>query len=249
VYDAVMLSEEIISRLEKLRNPNKVAGYKRFFKTGKGEYGEGDEFWGISVPFVRQAVRDLRFMIKDLRIKALNAELDGAIKHPVHEVRLAALLTLVEIAKKYPKEAANYYLQQTKWVNNWDLVDLTAHKILGPTLWQAQGKPINLSLLNRLAESSSVWERRIAMITTAYFINQGNPKPALILAKKLMGDKHDLIHKASGWMLREVGKRCGEKYLTDYLDKNVAEMPRTMLRYAIERLPETKRQYYLRIKS
>jgi 3-methyladenine DNA glycosylase AlkD len=235
-----MLSEEIIGRLEKLKNPKKVADYQRFFKTGKGEYGKGDMFWGISVPFVRQTVRDLRFRIYDLRIKALNEELGDAIKHEVHEVRLAGLLVLVEIAKKYPKEAAEYYLKKTRWVNNWDLVDLTAHKIVGPVI-----NPDDLGLLERLAESKSVWERRIAMITTAYFINQGNPKPALLIAEKLMGDRHDLIHKASGWMLREVGKRCGEKYLTDFLDKFGPQMPRTMLRYAIERLPEIKRKYYL----
>lgn len=235
-----MLSEEIIIRLGRLKNPKKVADYLRFFKTGKGEYGEGDQFWGIAVPITRRVVRDLGYKIHDLKINTLNSELDGAVEHPVHEVRLAGLLVLVEIAKKYPLEAAEYYLTKTKWVNNWDLVDLTAHKILGPVV-----NLNDLSLLFRLAGSKSVWRRRIAMITTAYFINQGNPQPALKLAKKLMDDKHDLIHKASGWMLREVGKRCGEKYLTDFLGKHSKKMPRVMLRYAIERLPVKLRKHYM----
>lgn len=239
-----MLSEILISELAKLKNPQKAKDLQRFFKTGKGEYGEGDIFWGLTVPQTRLVIKNLRQDISALNIKNLNAELTPAVTHPVHEVRLAALLILVQLAKKYPQEVAVYYLSHTRWINNWDLVDLTADRIIGPTI-----NPQDLSLLKRLAASDSVWERRIAMMTTFHFIYLGNPDPALTLAEMLIHDPHDLIHKASGWMLREVGKRCSEKKLLEFLDQHYRQMPRTMLRYAIERLPETKRQHYLKTVS
>jgi len=236
-----MLSDMLIENLAKLKNPQKAIDLQRFFKTGKGEYGEGDIFWGLSVPQTRQVIKSMRPDISAIRIENLDAELSPAVTHAVHEVRLAALLILVQLAKKYPQEIADYYLHHTRWINNWDLVDLTADRIVGPTI-----DPNDLSLLKKLAASTSVRERRIAMMTTFHFIYLGNPEPALIMAEILIHDPHDLIHKASGWMLREVGKRCSQKKLLEFLDQHYQEMPRTMLRYAIERLPEKKRQFYLR---
>jgi len=136
-----------------------------------------------------------------------------------------------------------FYLKHAKYINNWDLVDLSAPNIVGAYLFEyCSGDVV---VLNKLAKSSNLWERRIAIIATFYFIRKGSPDHTLILAKMLLADKHDLIHKAVGWMLREAGKRCGEKILSDFLDVNYRKMPRTMLRYAIERLPERKRRHYL----
>lgn len=236
-----MLSDVLIESLALLKNPQKAKDLQRFFKTGIGEYGEGDIFWGLTVPQTRQVIISLRSNISALPIENLDVELTSAVTYPVHEVRLAALLILVQLAKKYPLEVASFYLNHSRWINNWDLVDLTADRIVGPTI-----DPKDLSLLKKLAASTSVWERRIAMMTTFHFIYQGNPDPALILAKILIHDSHDLIHKASGWMLREVGKRCSQKKLLAFLDQHYREMPRTMLRYAIELLPDPTRQHYLK---
>ena len=145
----------------------------------------------------------------------------------------------VEKKKIYKK-----YLANTKYINNWDLVDLSCYKIVGDYLVEKK----NHSLLITLALSKNLWERRIAMVSTYAFLKNKNPKPTIEIADILIKDKHDLIHKASGWMLREMGKRVGEKYLTVYLDRNATKMPRTALRYAIERLPEQKRRNYLKFR-
>lgn len=222
--------------LRKLSNPQRAKNSSWFFKTGEGEYGEGDSFLGIKVPDLRKLVSKYWQMPVADAIKLLHSK--------YHEERLTALLILVKkFAKgdeKKKKQIYELYLKNTKFVNNWDLVDLSSHEIVGKFL---KNKPKDI--LYKLAKSKSVWERRIAVISTFFYIKDGDSKDAIKLAKMLLNDKHDLIHKAVGWMLREVGNRCGQKELLKFLDKNSHKMPRTMLRYAIEKLPENVRQKYL----
>lgn len=227
--------------LKQKANPKKAKIYQRFFKTGKGEYGEGDIFLGLTVPETRKIAKQF----EDLSLK----EIQKHLKSKYHEERLAALLILVHNYQKHPVERKNifdFYLANTKYVNNWDLVDLTAHKIVGNFLHHF-GKDYSeyKILLTNLAKSSSLWERRISIISTAYFISQNDFSETLFISKLLMKDKHDLIHKAVGWMLREVGKK-DLAVLEKFLKKHYKNMPRTMLRYAIERFPEEKRQRYLK---
>jgi 3-methyladenine DNA glycosylase AlkD len=225
--------------LQKLANPEKAKIYQRFFKTGPGEYGEGDKFLGLTVPQSRTIAKKY----KDLGF----GDLKSLLKSPVHEERLIALLILIEQFKKADQKKQEviykFYLANTKYINNWDLVDLSASRIVGPYL-EDKSKDV----LKRLARSNSLWERRIAMISTGHYIWKGDHKWGLIIAEMLLKDDHDLIHKAVGWMLREIGKKSGEKVLTNFLDKYSTQMPRTMLRYAIERFPEEKRKYYLNLK-
>jgi 3-methyladenine DNA glycosylase AlkD len=141
------------------------------------------------------------------------------------------------------KKLFNFYIKHTKYINNWDLVDLSAPNIVGRFLLDKDRK-----ILYKLAKSKDLWERRIAILATFTFLKNGETKDAVAIAKSLLTDEHDLIHKATGWMLREMGKRCGEKYLTAFLDANIKKMPRTALRYSIERLPEKQRKYYLNLK-
>lgn len=222
--------------LRQLASPAKAAILQRFFKTGPGEYGEGDIFLGIIVPEQRKIAKKYsNIEIKELKI---------LLQSKIHEERLVALLILVgkfnQAAESEKKEIFNFYLSQTKNINNWDLVDLSAEKIIGPYLF-SKGK----NILFRLAKSRNIWDRRIAVIASFYFIKQGHPETTLELAKILLNDKHDLIQKAVGWMLREIGKRCSEQVEEEFLKKYCRKMPRTMLRYAIERLPQQKRKEYL----
>jgi len=225
------------SDLKKFADPQKAEFYLRFFRTGPGQYGEGDKFIGVTVPnnrAVAKKYQDLGFY-----------DLEKLIKSPIHEERLCALLILVEQFKngdiKTREKIYKFYLANTKYINNWDLVDLSADQIIGGYL---QNKP--KAALAKLARSENLWEKRIAIVATFHFNKKGEPKHTLEIAKILMRDNHDLIHKSVGWMLREVGKRCDEKVLTDFLDNYANIMPRTMLRYAIERFPKTQRQKYLR---
>lgn len=211
--------------------PADIPVLQRFFKTGPGEYAEGDKFMGVRMPATRRVARDF----EDLPMAAV---LD-LLKSPVHEERLLALIILVNRYRKAaPVEQAGIYrnyLSHTGYINNWDLVDTSAEHIVGAYLLSRSRKP-----LYRLARSSSVWERRIAMISTFHFIKQGDFGETLNIATMLLGDTHDLIHKATGWMLREVGKRdlsCEESFL----NQHGRNMPRTMLRYAIEKFPPQKR--------
>jgi 3-methyladenine DNA glycosylase AlkD len=214
---------------------------QRFFKTGKGQYGEGDKFLGIVVPKQRMLAK---------KYQALSfGDLEKLIRSPFHEERLVSLLILtnkfqITNDKLQKKEIFNFYLKHTKYINNWDLVDLTAPKIVGAYLMDK-----DRSILYRMVKSKNLWERRIAVLATFQFIYFRDPTDTLKLAKLLLADSHDLIHKAVGWMLREVGKRCGEKHLRTFLDKNATTMPRTMLRYAIERLDEKNRTHYLHLKK
>lgn len=227
---------EIRARLKSLENKERAQLSLRYFKTGRGEYGEGDRFLGISNPQLHQLVREY----KEAPLKVLAALLRGSI----HEERCLALLVLV---KKYSRgdpalrqEIFDLYLNHTAHINNWDLVDLSAPGIVGAHLIDKKR-----DVLFRFAKSSLLWERRIAMIATAYFIREHDFQDALRIAKVLLADSEDLMHKAVGWMLREIGKR-DRSAEEAFLRKHYRAMPRTMLRYAIEKFPESLRQQYLR---
>lgn len=237
MYNKIL--KEIISH----KNNDKAALLGRFFKTGKGQYGEGDVFLGITVPISRKIAQKYG--------KASLPVVSKLIKNKYHEVRLVALLILVHKYKASHrsnlggierKKIVEFYLKHTKYINNWDLVDLSAHYIIGDYLNQRTDSRI---VLLKLVKSSNIWERRIAVVSTFAFIYKGGFEWTFKIVTLLMKDKHDLIHKACGWMLREVGKRVSEKELTNYLDIHSSQMPRTMLRYSIERLPEKIRLYYL----
>ena len=238
--------EELQRETRKLRNTERAKNLQRFFKTGKGEYGEGDKFYGLTVPVCHQLTKKY----KDLTL----LEVQKLIKSKVHEERLIALLILVY---QYQKGDINtkenifkFYLKNTKHINNWDLVDLSAHKIVGDYLF-LQGRNLKEkiaevpTLLTRLAKSKNLWERRIAMISTFAFIGNGSSKETIKIAEILVNDSHDLIHKAVGWALREVGKRVSMKDEIKFLDKHASTMPRTALRYAIERFEPNLRKQYL----
>jgi len=227
--------EDIVEDLDALRDPEKARVLSRFFKTGTGEYGEGDIFLGIPVPLQRKIARKYPDLSLDDTHRLLSSK--------IHEHRLVALLILIFKYRRSDgqgkSEIFNFYLQNTNGINNWDLVDLSAQHIIGDYLLTR-----NRSLLHKLARSKNLWQRRIAIVATFAFIRTQQFEDTLRIAEVLMPDKHDLIHKAVGWMLREVGKR-DEKQLEQFLKKYSGEMPRTMLRYAIERLDERKRKAYL----
>ncbi len=225
--------------IAQLSNPSKAQALQKYFKTGKGEYGEGDKFVGLTVPETRAIAKKYYRDLTLLELKTLLAS-------KIHEHRFAALEVLVmkfeKASAKEQKQIYNLYLANTKYINNWDLVDTSAEYIVGAYL-QNQSKKV----IEKLAQSKSIWERRIAIISTFHFIKQGSFDDALKIAETLIYDKEDLIHKAVGWMLREVGNR-NLKLETKFLNKFAIIMPRTMLRYAIEKFPETERQKYLKLK-
>jgi 3-methyladenine DNA glycosylase AlkD len=231
-----MVIGEIQAELARLADAQHAALLQRFFKTGPGEYGEGDRFRGIRVPVLRKLARNYR----QLPLAAAADLLGSAF----HEDRLLALFILIE---RYYKSAPDVrsaihrlYLERTRFVNNWDLVDASSPHLVGHFL-----RDRSKDTLTHLAASASLWERRIAILATAAFIREGNFDDTLRIARLLLGDPEDLIHKAVGWMLREVGKR-EPAVLEAFLRAHHQEMPRTMLRYAIERFPETKRQGFLK---
>ncbi len=230
--------KEIVREIKNLKNPEKAKILSRFFKTGKGEYGEGDKFLGITVPLQRQ-------LVGKYFEKLSLTEIASLLESSYHEERLIALLILVKKfengSEKEKKKICQLYLKNIKQINNWDLVDLSAPNILGSFLLKKDRK-----ILYKLARSKNIWERRIAIISTFEFIKNGEYKDTFELIALLLEDKEDLIHKACGWMLREVGKKCNEKTEENFLDKYYQQMPRTMLRYAIERFPENKRKKYLK---
>lgn len=209
---------------------------KRFFKTAKGEYGEGDKFLGIKIPELRKiAKRYLNLSLKETEI---------LLHNKFHEARLTALIILTykfpKASKQEKKEIFNLYLKNASYVNNWDLVDLSAPKILGEFLLDKKR-----SLLYKLAKSKNLWQRRMALLACFAFIKKNDFYDALEIIKLLLKDKHDLIHKAAGWMLREIGKK-DKKTLINFLNCYSEIMPRTMLRYSLEKLEEKKRKYYLK---
>ncbi len=229
----------IITELKRLSSDEKRAGLMRFFKTGKGEYGEGDRFLGVVVPQVRAIVK--------ARWKGCSdAELESLITSPYHEARLAGLLVLVKRYQAAKKDAARQeeivraYLGWTDHINNWDLVDLSCYEILGDWYFTRDRAP----LVALAQPGHTLWEQRIAIVSTMMFIRRGDFTTTLAIAERLLAHPHDLIHKAAGWLLREVGKR-DEAVLESFLKPRYRQMPRTMLRYAIERFAEPKRQAYL----
>ena len=231
-----MDARTIQSKLKGLANKKNAEVAQRFFKTGPGEYGEGDIFLGIRVPVLRELAKEYQA----ITIK----ETEHLLKSPIHEERLLALFILIRIYSKaeeiIKKAIYELYLKNTKFINNWDLVDSSAEYIVGDFLLDKGKNP-----LYQLARSKDLWDRRISIMSTFCFIKRRQYSETLKVAKTLLNDKEGLIHKAVGWMLREVGKR-DLSLEEDFLKEHYKEMPRTMLRYAIEKFPETKRQGYLK---
>ena len=232
----LLKARDVQKRLKKMGNPEHAAISQKFFKTGPGEYGEGDIFIGIRVPVLRKLVKEF----KDLPA----SEVEILLRSPIHEERLLAILLFVRIFKNgdddVKKDIYDLYLKSTEFINNWDLVDASAEHIVGAYLLDKDRAP-----LYRLAQSKVLWERRISIMATFHFIKHHEFSETIKICNMLLSDRHDLIHKATGWMLREIGKRdlkIEEKYLKALYKK----MPRTMLRYAIEKFPENKRQRYLK---
>lgn len=228
--------DEIRKRLQKAANPEKAKLLQRFFKTGAGEYGEGDLFIGVQIPFLRTLVKEFPLVSLDESFELLESK--------YHEERMLSLLFLVRAFKKgnekTKKKIYDLYLKNTSRINNWDFVDTSAPHIVGAWLLDKDRK-----VLYKLAKSKSLWERRIAIISTFRFIKENDFADTLSISKILLHDKEDLIHKAVGWALREVGNRNLEKE-EEFLIEHYKQMPRTMLRYAIEKFSETKRQMYLK---
>ncbi len=230
---------EIINDLKACSSPQIAEHSQRFFKTGKGEYGEGDKFLGIRVPELRKISKKYAH----LNLKK-TSEL---LRSPFHEIRLVSLFILIRHYEKAGQDnkekIVDLYLANTNYINNWDLVDASAHKILGDYLLDKKR-----DLLYELAASEILWERRIAIMTTFNFVKNGSYRDTMKLSGILINDKEDLIHKVVGWMLREVGKKSLDTEIS-FLNKHAEQMPRTMLRYAIEKFPEDLRQKYLQKRS
>lgn len=239
-----MVTTEIISRFLGLGNPEDAKHLSRFFKTGEGEYGFGDRFLGIRVPVTRNIVREYKNAVDiDTCVNLIQSEW--------HEIRLSGFLLLIELYRAAQKKKdlttaekiVNTYINLIHRGNNWDLVDLVCPHILGDWLLR---NPRKRKLLYDFAEMEhSLWHQRVAIVATFSLIRAGQFKDTIRISKKFLSHKHDLIHKATGWMLREMGKRGGYDELITFLDQYATVMPRTALRYSIERLPETLRQYYL----
>jgi len=231
-----MRMKTIHNDLLQLANKDIAEHSQRFFKTGKGEYGEGDVFLGIRVPVLRKLVKKYRGISLSEVCKLLHSKF--------HEERLLAVLMLVQLFKtggdEEQKQIYDLYLKNTEFINNWDLVDISAGNIVGAYLYEKDRVP-----LYRLVKSKNLWERRIAIIATFHFIRNDDFEDTLKIAEILLNDQEDLIHKAVGWMLREVGKRELEIEV-EFLEEHYQKMPRTMLRYAIERIPERRRKMYLK---
>lgn len=233
------MPNQLKKELEKKSDKSKAKLYQRFFKTGKGEYGEGDVFIGVVVPELKKIAKEYQHLNFQNLQKLLSSK--------IHEYRMIALMILVNKFKtadeKTKKKIVDLYLKNSKRVNNWDLVDSSASYIVGAFLFNKSKK--EKQILYKFAKSENLWQRRISIISTYYFIRQNEFEDTLRIAEILVNDKHDLIHKAVGWMLRETGKRdlnAEEKFLKKY-HKN---MPRTMLRYSIEKFEENKRKKYLK---
>lgn len=230
-----MVAGDIQRALRKRGDPERAKNALWFFKTGKGDYGEGDTFIGVTMPLVREVARTFRALPR--------TQLRSLLKSPVHEDRMCALVILTEQFQRASEKERNaiyhFYLRSTAHINNWDLVDVSCHKIVGSYLVDKER-----SILRKLAQSPVLWERRIAIVSTLAFVARNDLDDTFSLAAMLLHDTYDLIHKAVGWALREAGKK-DEKRLKDFLDTHAHTMPRTALRYAIERLPSKERLSYL----
>jgi len=241
-----MTVSQIRSELRKVASAKKAKILASFFKTGKGEYGEGDKFLGVVVPAQRKVARQYLTAQGSSSVQSILADAGKLLESDFHEERLTALLILVERYRKADdsdkQRIFRFYLDHLDRINNWDLVDLSAPNIVGDYLL-TQDRSLSL----RLAKSKNMWARRVAIVSTHAFIRNNQFSETLALAELLLikqKEAHDLMHKATGWMLREVGKR-NQRVLEDFLGRFGAELPRTALRYAIERFPEAKRQKYL----
>lgn len=229
-----MTAEDLIKELNSIASPGRAKASQWFFKTGEGQYGHGDKFIGITMPANRAVCK---------KYKNLNlAEIEKLLESDIHEVRMAGLVIMTNQSKKadpkLKKELYDLYLRRTDRINNWDLIDISCRDVVGAYLFD---KPRNI--LYKLVKSKSLWERRIAIVSTAYFIGQNQLDDTFAISKLLLSDTHDLIHKAVGWMLREAGKRDRARLL-QFLDENATKMPRTALRYSIEHLsPELRKKY------
>ena len=235
-------SRTLIEIMIKLGDPKRAIGVARFFKSGKGQYGEGDYFLGINVPTITKIAKQHT----DIDLK----EVEILLNNKWHEIRVLAVKILAlkfGLMKTGEQEKARiykFYLKKTKNINNWDLVDISCHYVVGSFLLNKKAEAKRV--LSKLARSKDLWERRIAIISTYAFIRNNDLTLTYEIADMLLGDEHDLMHKAVGWMLREAGKK-DEVRLKDYLIKNIIKMPRTALRYAIERFPEPERKRFLRM--
>jgi 3-methyladenine DNA glycosylase AlkD len=234
-----MTASAIMKRLRAGATPEKAVVLARFFKTGPGQYGEGDRFLGVMVPEQRKLAKEFRDLPP--------AEVETLLASPYHEARLTGFLVLTYAFERADagrrRELYEFTLAQRAAMNNWDLVDVIAPVIIGGWLLE---RPADRKLLRKYAKSADLWERRIAIVSTLAFIRAGDFGDTLAISEVLLGDKHDLIHKATGWMLREVGKR-DVAVLRGFLEEHAARMPRTALRYAIERLPEKERKAWMAV--
>ncbi len=234
---------QLKKELQKAGNPEKAKIYLRFFKTGKGQYGEGDIFLGITTPKNKEIAK--KYANSDITF----AEIQELLSSKIHEHRSCALNILVNKFRKAnqneKKRIFELYIKNAKKINNWDLVDCSSSYIVGEYLLNRKNER---KILYKLANSSNLWEKRISIVSTHTFIRNNQFEDTLNISEILMNDKHDLIHKAVGWMLREMGKR-DVKVLEKFLDKHTHHMPRTMLRYSIEKFDEEKRKDYLRRKE
>ena len=235
------------NELKSLANEVQAQNLSRFFKCGPGEYGYGDKFLGINVPTVRSVV-------KKYAPASILEDCNELLLSPFHELRLAGLFLLIQIyhkrkkheSREKVKEVVDYYLNHLDAGNNWDLVDLVAPKILGDWLIT---EPSDRDLLYRLSSDNDLWRQRVAIVSTLALIRNKEFNDTFNIATSLLSHKHDLIHKACGWMLREIGKHNGRTELIDFLHKNASVMPRTMLRYAIEHFSPEERKHFMQIKS
>jgi 3-methyladenine DNA glycosylase AlkD len=218
--------------LRSLASPKAAEGAKRFFKTGKGQYAEHDKFLGVAIPAVRKVAKNYYHLELD--------EIEILLSSPYNEERILALLLLIEKYESSPKAVFDFYIKNLCHVNNWNLVDASAHFIVGRHLLN-----VDKSFLLTLSKSKNMWHRRVAIVATWYFIRNNHYDWTIKLSEMLLTDTHDLMHKATGWMLREVGKK-DESVLLSFLEKNYVKMPRTMLRYSIERLSKEKRSRFIK---
>lgn len=234
-----MTARQVMDELQKYASDTDAATLQWFFKTGAGQYGEGDQFIGVKVPAIRRVCK--------VHAALSLQEVRKLIESSIHEHRMAGLIILtLQYPKSTDKQAIyDLYIEELAKgnINNWDLVDVTCRAIVGEHLRSER------KVLYDLARSPNVWERRTAIVSTFPYIASGDPTTSLTLAELLLHDTHDLIHKAVGWTLREVGKRCDQKLLTDFLDNHAATMPRTALRYAIEHLPNETRRHYMSLRQ
>lgn len=233
-------ADELVGKMLAMRNDTQTQTLMRFFKCGEGEYGHGDKFLGLRVP-------DTRALVKEFRRETSLHDTLQLVTSPWHEVRLAGFLLMIELYKRDRRRAyVQAYLSMIGQANNWDLVDLSAPYLLGDWLVDhPEERPILYDLARM---DGKLWHQRVAMVANWMLIRHGEYASTFDIAQMYVEHPHDLIHKATGWMLREVGKRGGETQLREFLDRNATLMPRTMLRYAIERFPEHLRRHYLNLK-